>query len=275
MENRFWQLLRELDGGNYRTAASLGKALSLSEKTVRNLIKEINAVICDHGAEIDSKQKYGYRLNIFDSDIWLEFLSRNRRQNTSVPGNADERTAYLLYYLLTHKDFVKLSELADQLYVSTQTLSAVIKRVEAMLEYYHIQVQRKPYYGIRAEGSEFDKRCCLIRNFSSDGETFRRTFRVDDVKLRRIFNTLMSTLPLHQVRLTEVSLQNLAIYVYLSLQRAEQGFGIEQMPDKEGEGESQPVTLFAVHVEDQMMCAETFRILAQEFIDLYQSRDKK
>ena len=49
-------------------------------------------------------------------------------QNTSVPGNADERTAYLLYYLLTHKDFVKLSELADQLYVSTQTLSAVIKR---------------------------------------------------------------------------------------------------------------------------------------------------
>ena len=196
-------------------------------------------------------------------------------QNTSVPGNADERTAYLLYYLLTHKDFVKLSELADQLYVSTQTLSAVIKRVEAMLEYYHIQIQRKPYYGIRAEGSEFDKRCCLIRNFSSDGETFRRTFRVDDVKLRRIFNTLMSTLPLHQVRLTEVSLQNLAIYVYLSLQRAEQGFGIEQMPDKEGEGESQPVTLFAVHVEDQMMCAETFRILAQEFIDLYQSRDKK
>lgn len=156
-------------------------------------------------------------------------------QNTSVPGNADERTAYLLYYLLTHKDFVKLSELADQLYVSTQTLSAVIKRVEAMLEYYHIQIQRKPYYGIRAEGSEFDKRCCLIRNFSSDGETFRRTFRVDDVKLRRIFNTLMSTLPLHQVRLTEVSLQNLAIYVYLSLQRAEQGFGIEQMPDNVAE----------------------------------------
>lgn len=60
MENRFWHLLRELDGEGYRTAASLGKALSLSEKTVRNLIKEINAVITEHGAEIDSKQKYGY-----------------------------------------------------------------------------------------------------------------------------------------------------------------------------------------------------------------------
>ena len=40
---RLAQLKRELDGEGYRTAASLGKALSLSEKTVRNLIKEINA----------------------------------------------------------------------------------------------------------------------------------------------------------------------------------------------------------------------------------------
>lgn len=232
MENRFWHLLRELDGEGYRTAASLGKALSLSEKTVRNLIKEINAVITEHGAEIDSKQKYGYQLKVFDSEGWLEFLSRNRRQNAAVPGNADERAAYLLRYLLTHKDFVKLSELSDQLYVSTQTLSAVIKRVETTLGYYHIQIQRKPYYGIRAEGSEFDKRCCLIRNFSSDSELFRRNFPVDDEKLRRIFGTLMSTLPLYQIRLTEVSLQNLAIYIYLSLLRIEAGFGIEEAPQE-------------------------------------------
>lgn len=230
MENRFWLLLKELDGTSYRTAASLGKALSLSEKTVRNLIKEINAVIGEHGAEIDSKQKYGYQLNVFDEEAWLDFLSRNRRQNAAVPGNADERAAYLLRYLLTHKDFVKLSELADQLYVSTQTLSAVIKRVETTLGYYHIQIQRKPYYGIRAEGSEFDMRCCLIRNFSSDSELFRRNFPVDDETLRQIFHTLMSTLPLYQIRLTEVSLQNLAIYIYLSILRMEQGFGIQEMP---------------------------------------------
>lgn len=41
----------------------------------------------------------------------------------------------------------------------------------------------------------------------------------------------------------------------------------------EGEGGSVPVTMFVVHVEDQLMCAETFRILAQEFIDLYQTRN--
>ncbi len=29
------------------------------------------------------------------------------------------------------------------------------------------------------------------------------------------------------------------------------------------------LNMFMVHVEDQLMCAETFRILSQEFIDLY------
>jgi len=37
--------------------------------------------------------------------------------------------------------------------------------------------------------------------------------------------------------------------------------------DEEGGGLQ--VTMLLVHVEDQLMCAETFRILADEFIDLY------
>ena len=188
LENRFWQLLKELEGQDYRTAVSLGRSMNLSEKTVRNLIKEINAVIREHGAEIDSKQKYGYKLAVFDAQEWDNFLSLNRQQEDAVPLNADERTEFLLYRLLTDPSYVKLGDLADQMYVSTQTLSAVIKRVESILNYYNIQIIRKPYYGICAQGAEFDKRCCLIRYFSSDSAVFRRRFPVDEEKLRQIWN---------------------------------------------------------------------------------------
>lgn len=37
--------------------------------------------------------------------------------------------------------------------------------------------------------------------------------------------------------------------------------------------EGLPVTMLLVHVEDQLMCAETFRILADEFIGLYKRLD--
>lgn len=232
MENRFWQLLEQLDGQGYHTAAALSKALGVSEKTVRNVIKEINTVIRGNGAEIDAKQRFGYQLVVFDEERWIEFLSRSRKDTAQVPGNADERAEYLLLYLLSHPEYVKLAELGDRLYVSPQTLSTVLRRVEAMLGRDHIQIDRKPYYGLRAVGSEFDKRCCLIRCFSGDGEKFRRSFPVDEAELGRVFGVLLSVLPLHQIRLTEISLQNLAVYVYLSQLRRQQGFEIGQPPDR-------------------------------------------
>jgi PTS system cellobiose-specific IIA component len=40
------------------------------------------------------------------------------------------------------------------------------------------------------------------------------------------------------------------------------------MIQKEASGEAIPVSLFVVHAEDQMMNAETFQVLAGEFIDI-------
>lgn len=40
------------------------------------------------------------------------------------------------------------------------------------------------------------------------------------------------------------------------------------MIQKEASGESIPVSLFIVHAEDQMMNAETFQVLAREFMDI-------
>lgn len=44
----------------------------------------------------------------------------------------------------------------------------------------------------------------------------------------------------------------------------------EMLAMSSNEEDGFPVTMFLVHVEDQLMCAETFRILADEFIDLYE-----
>lgn len=40
------------------------------------------------------------------------------------------------------------------------------------------------------------------------------------------------------------------------------------------EGNSEQMNLILVHGEDQMMCAETFRLLVKEFIELYQRLEK-
>ncbi|MGX8850649.1 PTS lactose/cellobiose transporter subunit IIA [Amedibacillus sp. YH-ame10] len=48
-----------------------------------------------------------------------------------------------------------------------------------------------------------------------------------------------------------------------------------QLIQKEASGEENKITLLLVHAEDQLMSAEGFGILAQEFIDLYKEVKSK
>lgn len=232
MDNRFKQILKILADQNYRTATSIGKELNVSEKTIRNTIKEINVVLKGNGAEIISKQKYGYKLLVSDVILWNEFKNNIVNEDSGLPTNVEERVDFILNYLLSINDYIKLSDLADQIYVSVNTLSLVLKRVEDLLLSYHIQIDRKPYYGIKVIGHEFDKRCCLIRYFSGDSETFAKTFLVDEQNFSELFDMLMKTLPAYQIFITEFELQNLAIYLYLTKTRIKQGFPIESFNPK-------------------------------------------
>lgn len=49
----------------------------------------------------------------------------------------------------------------------------------------------------------------------------------------------------------------------------------QQLLTDEAAGTAAPVTLLLAHAEDQFMSAEAFKILAREFIDLYQRVEEK
>ena len=49
----------------------------------------------------------------------------------------------------------------------------------------------------------------------------------------------------------------------------------QQLLTNEAAGAAAPVTLLLAHAEDQLMSAEAFKILAREFIDLYQRVEEK
>ena len=46
-----------------------------------------------------------------------------------------------------------------------------------------------------------------------------------------------------------------------------------ELLQKEAEGQSEPIPLLLIHAEDQMMSAEAFKILGDEFINVYRRLD--
>ncbi|MCI8888878.1 MAG: PTS transporter subunit EIIA [Hungatella sp.] len=225
MENRLWTLLDALSE-NYKTSKQLGEELRLSEKTIRTRIRELEQAMEDSGAIICSKPRYGYRLKVEDRESWEQFQSKRYKEDSRVPMDSGERVDYMLALFLNRTDYIKLEDLSDFLYVSPKTLTNELKRVEYILECFSLKLERKPYYGIRTEGLEFDKRCCILQNFYLSQKPFWKNGGRYEKDHEAIAAILLELTRQYDMRFTEIAFQNTVFYIALGISRMKKGFFI-------------------------------------------------
>lgn len=155
-------ILELLSQKNDFTSDQIGKILSVSERTIRNRIKQLNEEMINHGGVIVSRRGQGYHLDVINKDIFDSWLLSLHNETEKIPNSPEERTNYIINYLLDQKDYVLIDDLCDLLYVARNTLSADLKRVEQIIFTYNLTIERKPNHGIKITGNEVDKRLCII-----------------------------------------------------------------------------------------------------------------
>ncbi len=236
MDNRLWLILDGLSQ-EYKTSKQIGEELGISEKTVRTRLRELEKEISGKGAKVCSKPRYGYRLEVDEPEIWNQFKGGRYKEQRGVPVDSRERVEYMLALFLNRPDYRKLEDLSEFLYVSQKTLTNELKRVEYILDCFDLKLERKPYYGIRAEGKEFNKRCCMLENFylpknlKSLWEVHGKREKENDI----IGGILLELTREYGMRFTEIAFQNTVLYISLSISRMKKGMFIEEdvQPEKQ------------------------------------------
>lgn len=235
------ELLMLLSQEEYRTALTLAERLEVSEKTVRLRLKDLKGLLKDHGAEINSKARFGYILQIHDQEKFDAYIKKESEKTVYFPEREKERSEYLLAYLIARMDYIKIEELCDFLYVSKSTLSNSLKSVEAVLRRYGLSIDRKPNYGIRIKGSEFD-----IRRLMSDYFIKRQSLTGVDIshqksELVHLAKVIKELSKKYGIRLSEIAFENFVEYVYVGRKRMKSGYYLrlenESLPET-GEKES-------------------------------------
>ena len=74
---------------------------------------------------------------------------------------------FILSKLLILDNYVKIERLSERMYVSDTTVKKDLKVIRNELDKYELQLISSPYYGLKIEGSEFQKDmplqiCCSI-----------------------------------------------------------------------------------------------------------------
>lgn len=199
----------------------------VSERTLRNDIQNMNAVLIKHGALIDRMRKKGYYLSIRNEASFEKFLQLNEG-DTQVDhlDNAQKRIHYILQKLLFSQTYITQDELAQEIYVSRNTIMNYLKTIRIMICEYHLSLTSRPNLGIRIEGNEEAKRACFMELIvPHDLQSMITGFTIEEerifqgIDLYAIEQIVLDYARESDVRFSDFNLRNLILHLALLITR--------------------------------------------------------
>ncbi|MBS4462132.1 MULTISPECIES: PTS sugar transporter subunit IIA [unclassified Facklamia] len=219
MNINLYEILNLLSVDEYQTSKELAEKIGISEKTFRNRVEELNLFLEDYGAVIRAKRRYGYILDIYNETLFLSIERGKSVEN--IPSSNEERQKLLLKLLLETNDYYKIDEIAEKFYISRNTISSNLKRVEEILNVYQLKLERRPNYGVRVIGKEFSKRTCLVNNLF---EFYENKLLAENLMAMLVQGNIR-----HKVSMSEVAMENFVKTIIVSSQRIQTGFTIDEI----------------------------------------------
>lgn len=210
----------------YVTAERLARLTGVSSKTVRIRLKELSELLPGYGAAIESKPRHGYRLLVSDPGAYEEYLGTLGGQQDRFPETREERIRYLSIYLLSHEGYIRLDDICEFIYVSRATLSGCVKQVESYLSLFDLGLERRPNYGIRATGSEFNIRRALCDLFFNQINVAAASDGRRRQELKEVGELMWDGLYRCQIHLSEIAFDNFMKDVYIAVRRIRTGHNI-------------------------------------------------
>lgn len=144
--DRISRLISTLEGaGSWVSAAALSKRIGMTERTVRNYVREANA----RGIAAIESSKYGYRIAAHSDS-----RSTNPDDSPAVQKPAPDREFFIISRLMNATGPLSLFDLADELAVSESTLAnTTLPSLRKLLARFDISLETSDF-NISISGSE-------------------------------------------------------------------------------------------------------------------------
>ena len=213
--------------------------LGLSAENFRKSLQEINDILSPSGARIEGKRGRGngYRLVIDDMDTYHHFLESDLQTRiyfeNSFNFSQEQRVSEIALLLLSENAWQKSEEFAEKLGLSASQFSKDLQQCRKLMKDFNLTIENKPYYGIRVEGKEIDRRKCLKYIYKQHRNEKAISISYDSM-IREIESIVLSECDKFGYTLHGVTLDNLVMHLFITLRRVERDQEIS-IPEEEKE----------------------------------------
>ncbi|MDD4371049.1 MAG: BglG family transcription antiterminator [Anaerostipes sp.] len=214
----------------YLTASYFAEKLDVSLRTVQGDMKTIRKELEDETcASLVSKASKGSSIQVDDYEEFSAFVNSLYQQYTTVSLNyPTSRISKILLLLLSRHRAVSMSEMEEKFFISKSTLLNDLKKVEEILEKYHLELMRGSNK-IMIDGFEINQRRCLseqdlylahIKN--EQGVTY-----IDERQIAKIKNVLTEVFVEQKYHIMDSDFNNAILFLNIMICRMGDGFYIQ------------------------------------------------
>lgn len=234
-ENRIKKIFEILtDDFETYTANEISKLIDFSSKTVRKDIKELNMLLSNNGAIIESKPGVGYKLVISDKEVFSTFIKEVWPKYALNDGlNSQEyRVNKIILDLITESSYIKSDKYLDLLFISKSQLNQDLKVTREILSENHIEITSKPHYGMKIKGSEIDIRSFLVSHVEEmskiNANILEEVSGIETSKVNNISTFVLNQFKYYGFNTNLVKYNNFVNYLIISISRIQNGFFISK-----------------------------------------------
>ena len=201
------------------TTKSLAKVFNVSSRTIQTDIKVINENSGKTGIKIVRDNYYNLNVLVTDEKKLMAFmeLQNSQKDKTVDFTNKKDRVNHIIVRLLFAKKPLLSDNLSNEVFISRSQFSVDLNTVKKVLAKYDLRISSKYHNGLIVEGTEQNKRLCIIR------ENLDYTHMVNTINpiISRgdITNIVVEALNEAQYNISDLTLQNLIVHVEMSLLR--------------------------------------------------------
>lgn len=223
--NRQKEILIDLHDNQkkFLSAKELSAKHEVSLRTIKKDLAEIRTSLADNGAHLLSVSSKGHQLVIDDVDEFENFFEETRMNRARDSYfEQSSRINHIMRKLVMVKS-VNPALLADELFISSSTLSNDLKIMRKTFAKYEIEVISSRSKGLYIEGKEEDIRRCIIKEnllrFAAEDSYLVTSHTSDNDIISKIKVFLLEAFTNNRIVVSDYVFQNLVLHVYTSLWR--------------------------------------------------------
>ena len=237
------QLITKTEYSQTISIQDLAEMFKVSSRTIRYDIEQINDYLKENQLQPLNLGKQGV-INT-QADITKARESLSEEGFYSFKLSREERVCFSAVMMICSDDYITLSEIADQLFVSRSTIIQDLEHIKSFFRERHLYVLSHSNKGLLLEGREIDKRNLLIDMIQSENSIFKaepifqhltqclsKNLKIDLEDISMIEKIINEAEHIYGRFLTDQSFVQLRNYFQLSLYRLRKAHYVEYGDDK-------------------------------------------